>query len=111
MLQFIPDDNRQHNGKILITVFENENEIGDCEFTINGYEMVFYSINCGDDIVVEGLARAAMNYAANRNAYIAKIPSAISSPAFRRLGFTGEDVLSAEIPEALACSCGCHNAN
>ena len=51
-----------------------------------------------------------MNYAANRNAYIALISRELSSEAFERLGFKGDEILSVEIPEALASGCSCGNS-
>lgn len=104
MISFVPNI----EGDILgMTAFEGENQLGKCEFTISGYFMNYISVDCSDDIIKEGLARAAMNYAANRNAYIAKIPKELSAPAFLRLGFAGKDELSVEIPEALASGCSC----
>ncbi len=108
MIRFIPFENNSVAG---MTAFEVDNEIGKCEFTVDGYTMTFISVDCNDDIITEGLARAAMNYAANRNAYIAKIKKELSSAAFTRLGFSGEDMLSVEIPEALASGCTCNHAN
>lgn len=106
MISFVPNA----EGDILgMTAFEGENQLGKCEFAISGYFMNFISVECSDDIIKEGLARAAMNYAANRNAYIAKVPKEFSAPAFIRLGFAGEDELSVEIPEALASGCSCGN--
>ena len=61
--------------------------------------------------ISEGLARAAMNYAANRFAYIAEISKELSSSAFIRLGFSGENVLRVEIPEALMSGCTCGHVN
>ncbi len=105
MIKFVPFE---ENGAIGIAAFNGEEKAGVCTFSSNGYFMTFDSVECDDDIITEGLARAAMNYAANRNAYIAKISKDISSPAFIRLGFEGDDVLSVEIPEALASGCsGC----
>lgn len=104
MIRFIPFED---NGVAGMIALEGENEIGRCEFNIEGYNMTFLSVECSDDIITEGLARAAMNYAANRNAYIAKIKKEFSSAAFIRLGFSGEDMLSVEIPEALASGCTC----
>lgn len=104
MIKFIPFDREGATG---ITALDGDNVIGSCTFAIDGYFMVFNSIECDDDIITEGLARSAMNYAANRNAYIAKINRDISSAAFVRLGFSGDDVLSVEIPEALASGCTC----
>ncbi len=104
MIRFIPSEN---GDSICIKAVENENEIGQCEFKINGFEMLFISVDCPDDVVTEGLARAAMNYAANRYAYIAKIKKNNLSSAFFRLGFSGEDILSVEIPVALTSGCSC----
>lgn len=106
MISFVPNENRDVLG---MTAFEGENELGKCEFSISGYFMNFILVDCSDDIIKEGLARAAMNYAANRNAYIARIPKELSAPAFFRLGFAGDDELSVEIPEALASGCSCGN--
>ncbi len=104
MIRFIPFENE---GIIGINAVENEVNIGSCTFDINGFNMTFLSVDCNDDIITEGLARAAMNYAANRYAYIAKIDVSISSPAFIRLGFSGDEVLSVEIPVALTSGCSC----
>ena len=108
MIRFIPFENGILAG---MTALDGEQEIGRCEFTLEGYNMTFVSIECSDDIITEGLARAAMNYAANRNAYIASIKKELSCNAFLRLGFSGEDVLTAEIPEALASGCTCSHSN
>ncbi|MBR4858532.1 MAG: hypothetical protein IKU08_05030 [Clostridia bacterium] len=104
MIRFIPFDRKEVTE---ITAFDGDNPVGTCTFTTDGYFMTFRSVECDDGIITEGLARSAMNYAANRNAYIAKISKDISSSAFIRLGFSGDDVLSVEIPEALASGCSC----
>lgn len=104
MIRFIPYECEDNVG---MKAVENDNEIGFCTFRINGFDMEFISVECTDDIITEGLARAAMNYAANRYAYIAKIDNKYVSPAFIRLGFTGEDILSVEIPVALTSGCSC----
>ncbi len=104
MIRFVPSEN---GDSILIKAVENDVEIGNCTFVINGFEMLFTSVICSDDIIIEGLARAAMNYAANRYAYIAKVEKINVSPAFLRLGFSGEDILSVEIPVALTSGCSC----
>ncbi|MEE1011402.1 MAG: hypothetical protein U0L11_05125 [Acutalibacteraceae bacterium] len=110
MIRFVPFETEEFAG--MIALDSEEKEIGRCTFLLNGYQMKFISVDCKDDIITEGLARAAMNYAANRYAYIAEINKDISSPAFSRLGFSGEDVLRVEIPEALMSSgCNCGNAN
>ena len=108
MIRFIPFENGASAG---MTALDGEQQIGRCEFTLDGYNMTFISVECADDIITEGLARAAMNYAANRNAYIARISKELSSAAFVRLGFSGQAVLSVEIPEALASGCTCSHMN
>ena len=96
------------NGDIIgIKAVENDSEIGFCTFKVFGFDMEFISVECNDDIITEGLARSAMNYGANRYAYIAKIKKENASAAFKRLGFTGDDVLSVEIPVALTLGCSC----
>ena len=107
MIKFIPFEN---NGNAGFSAFDGETEIGSCEIKLEGYSVRFLVVNCSDDIITEGLARAAMNYAANRNAYIALISRELSSEAFERLGFKGDEILSVEIPEALASGCSCGNS-
>lgn len=109
MIRFVPFTADKTAG--MIALDGEEKEIGRCTFSIDGYLMKFLTVDCKDDIIIEGLARASMNYAANRYAYIAQIGKDISSAAFLRLGFSGEDVLSVEIPEALMSGCNCPNAN
>lgn len=104
MIRFIPFENENVSG---MKALDGENEAGLCTFSLDGYFMTFLSVDCSDDIITEGLARAAMNYGANRNAYIAKIKKSISSAALERLGFSGGEELSVEIPEALASGCTC----
>ncbi len=107
MIKFVPYESENAFG---MKAFDGETEAGICTFTLDGYFMNFESVECSDDILTEGLARAAMNFAANRNAYIAKISSEFSSAAFIRLGFEGDKVMSVEIPEALASGCTCTHA-
>lgn len=108
MIKFVPFENGNVFG---MKAFDGETEAGFCTFTLDGYFMNFENVECADDILKEGLARAAMNFAANRNAYISKLPSEFSSPAFVRLGFEGDGVMSVEIPEALALGCTCGHSN
>lgn len=104
MIKFVPFESENCMG---MKAVEGEKETGMCTFSIDGYFMSFLTVDSSDDVITEGLARAAMNYAANRNAYIAKISRELSSPAFERLGFSGDDELSVEIPEALSSGCSC----
>lgn len=107
MISFLPFEEKDG---VTFKAFDSETELGSCRFTLSGYDMLFTAVSCEDDIMAEGLARAAMNYAANRNAYIAKIGKDIVCPAFLRLGFEGDEILSAEIPQALSSGCSCgHN--
>ncbi len=104
MIKFVPFENEDVIG---IKAVENDLDIGYCTFELNGFVMTFLSVDCDDDIVTEGIARSAMNFGANRNAYIAKINKNFVSPAFLRLGFSGEEILSVEIPVALTSGCSC----
>lgn len=83
---------------------ENGDELGSCSFEYAGFEMRFTSVSCYDDMIREGLARSAMNYCANRGAYVCYLGADMLSPAFIRLGFT-KDNLTVEIPDALASTC------
>ena len=107
MIKFIP---YELDGVFAMKAVENETECGFCTFAIDGFNMKFESVNSSDSIITEGIARAAMNFAANRNAYIAKIDRNIASDTFIRLGFSGENELSVEIPEALTSGCSCSHS-
>ncbi len=104
MIKFLPFKDERLAG---MKAFENDKELGFCTFSLCGFNMEFVEIMCDDDIITEGLARAAMNYGANKNAFIAKIKKEHFCPAFERLGFKGDEVMSVEIPEALTSGCSC----
>lgn len=106
MLEFRPADESQNTASYI--AYDKGLECGNCTFDFVGFDMRFTLIDCSDDSVKEGLMRSAMNYCANRNAYICMIKPDMLCPAAMRLGFTA-DRLAVEIPEALAstcCSCG-----
>lgn len=106
MIRFLPFETNS------MKAFEGENEVGYCSFSIDGFVMTFNSLVAenNDPIITEGLIRSAMNYAANRGAYISKVEKGISQKMFEFLEFKGDEVLSAEIPEVLTSGCGCsHN--
>lgn len=107
MIRFVPFEN---NGLFGMNAFENEEKLGFCTFSVDGYSMKFVEVKCEDDIIIEGLARAAMNFAANKNAYIAKADKALFCVAFKRLGFEGNEEMSVEIPEALTSGCTCSHS-
>ena len=83
MIKFLPFD---RDGLTEIIAFDGDNSIGSCSFITDGFFMTFNSVDCSDDIITEGLARSAMNYAANRNVYIAKINKALKYYWDERLG-------------------------
>lgn len=102
MIRFIPYETNK------MKAFEADSEIGTISFEINGFDMTIKSLSADDDIIAEGLIRSALNYGANRGAYIAKVGNGIYENVFRRLGFKGDNILSAEIPEALTGCCCSH---
>lgn len=103
MILFKPADEMQ-NSASYIAADDNNEVCGKCSFGFSGFEMRFTSVDCNDDMVKEGLARSAMNYCANRGAFISMIDADMLSPAFERLGFS-KDNLTVEIPDALTSSC------
>ncbi len=103
MINFLPEYEEEI---IRFKALEGENLLGTCTFRVDGYKMYFLTVDCGDDVVAEGLARAAMNCAANRNAYLAYITKALFRPAFARLGYEDKEESFVEIPTALmGCAC------
>ncbi|MBQ7047109.1 MAG: hypothetical protein IJN85_05160 [Oscillospiraceae bacterium] len=82
--------------------------MGECTFSIDGMYMEILSISDNiDALTAEGLVRSALNFGANRNAYIAKAnPDKVDSTPFITLGFSKEkDFLVSDIPSALQGSC------
>ncbi|MBQ6267462.1 MAG: hypothetical protein IJK64_06785 [Clostridia bacterium] len=105
MIRFLPAD--APDGGFRFEAFVDEAPAGFCCFRIDGYQMEFTAVDCDDPLLADGLLRAAMNYAANRNAYTARAGAGVADRALRQLGFQGADVLTAEIPEVLMnCACG-----
>ncbi|MBR6941457.1 MAG: hypothetical protein IKH65_11670 [Clostridia bacterium] len=106
MINFKPVDTAE-NSAGYVAFDEAGNEIGKCAFTYNTLEMKFTSISGNNESVVEGLARSAMNYCANRGVYLATVTAGMLSPAFIKLGFSADE-LTREIPEVLTSTCcGC----
>ncbi len=103
MIRFIPFETDT------MKAFEADKEIGTATFALSGFQMTIKTLNASDDIIAEGLIRSVLNFGANRGAYIAEVNKGIYENVFRKLGFKGGEILSAEIPEALTgscCSCG-----
>lgn len=84
-------------------------ECGKCVFRLNGYTMdvCFVEALNSDAETQEGLIRSALNYGANRGAYIAFYKADDAVSVARVLGFEEDEsgVLSGEIPELLKGSC------
>lgn len=84
--------------------------IGGCRCLLQGYHMQITQLDCTNDDfeVCEGLIRAALQYAGNRNAYLARVVADGPYTAlFLQLGFVPEgELLQAEIPSVLRGNCG-----
>ena len=105
MIRFLPVDAADDG--FAFEAFVDEARAGGCRFRIEGYFMEITAVDCADPLLTDGLLRAAMNFSANRNAYIARARLGVADCALRQLGFQGEEMLSAEIPDVLlGCACG-----
>ncbi len=84
-------------------------DCGFCAFRLDGYYMAIIEINVPnqDPETQEGLIRSALNYGANRNAYIAYYKAVEALDVAKMLGFSGEE-MKGEIPELLAGHCCKH---
>ncbi len=90
--------------------YENDgSECGFCAFRLGGYTMEILEVSVPDKDAEtqEGLIRSALNYGANRNAYIAFYKAQEAKSVAEMLGFSGDD-FSGEIPELLAGHCCKH---
>lgn len=90
----------------------SDGEDGLIAFKINESFVNLITVECADGIVIEGLVRSALNFAANRGAYTARAAAGIDDTAvfvLKKLGFEEEDgLLTADIPDVLTCGCkGC----
>ena len=74
---------------------------------IDGYRSKIIDIETnGDSLMVEGLIRAALTYAGNRNAYTASCTAEEFDGVLTLLGFVKTDgVYTGEIPELLQGTC------
>ena len=87
---------------------EDGNKVGDCLFSINGYNCSIDIIDCdySDKLLVEGYVRAALNFCANRNAYMAHCSIETVADVLLMLGFEkNNDIYSGDIPTLLKGSC------
>ncbi len=90
---------------------EKGNECGMAVFHLDGYfiEINEISVPDKDPETQEGLIRSALNYGANRSAYIAYYKADEALDVAKALGFTQvEDKLTGEIPVLLTGHCCNH---
>lgn len=102
MVTFLLDES-----KSVYSAYEDNIKIGECTFSLRGYDMLITSLECEDETVSEGLLRSSMNFCAQNGAYLSHITENLLRPAAEKLGFSSHNCI-VEIPEALM-SCGCHH--
>lgn len=87
---------------------ENCAEVGKCYINIDGYKCYLSSVECdfSDKLLTEGFVRSALNFGANRNAYMAYCCQENISDVLTTLGFESKDgEYSGDIPTLLKGSC------
>ncbi len=87
---------------------EDGTNVGKCLMKINGYNCYIEIVECdfSDKLLVEGFIRSALNYCANRNAYMCYCRLNDISDVLLHLGFeNNNDVFSGDIPTLLKGSC------
>ncbi len=100
------DENKIYGG--YFGVEEDGSTVGNCLFSIDGYDCHLISIDCdySDKLLVEGYIRASLNYCANRSAYMAHCEIREISDVLLMLGFENENgIYSGDIPTLLKGSC------
>lgn len=111
LAQYFPQKNFDGN-----TVFggyigydESNNAVGKCLVEINGYKCHISAVECdfSDKLLTEGFIRSALNFCANRNAYMAYCEQETISDILLTLGFekNSENIYSGDIPTLLKGSC------
>lgn len=91
---------------------EDDAILGKCLVEVTGYTCTITELvqTGADKLVTEGLVRAALNFAANRGAYLASCSIAQIADVLKILGFSEENgVFRGEIPELLKGSCCKHS--
>lgn len=91
---------------------EDDAILGKCLVEVNGYTCAITELvqTGADKLVTEGLVRAALNFAANRGAYLASCSVVQIADVLKMLGFSEENgVFRGEIPELLQGSCCKHS--
>jgi hypothetical protein len=106
MLYFKPVEENGENIKII--ALDGDRELGSCFVRIEAYKCFLSGITAdeNDALLVEGLIRSALNYAANRGAYIATCLDDSIKNVLEYLGFENKDgEYRGEIPELLKGNC------
>lgn len=91
-----------------IGIDEEGMEVGKCLMSINGYYSYILLLDCdySDKLLVEGFLRSALNYCANRNAYMSYCKLEDISDVLLHLGYENNNgVYSGDIPSLLKGSC------
>ena len=101
MFEFKPEFS---DGIVTYTAVEDGIVSGNCSVKISGIYAILLSVECEDVLLQEGLLRSALNFAANRGAFVADIPADKLCPGAERLGFTANKT-EREIPDVLTGSC------
>ena len=103
MLEFKPFDidDKTHGYR----AEENGENIGECIFSLGGTYAEILSVKTRGG---EGLVRSALNFAANRSAYMARADvGRVEKEPFITLGFEEKNgFYESDIPSALTGSCG-----
>ncbi len=89
-------------------VEENGSHVGKCLFSIDRYNCYIISVDCdySDKLLVEGYVRSALNFCANRSAYMAHCEINEISDVLLMLGFEKKNnTYSGDIPTLLKGSC------
>ena len=90
---------------------EDDAILGKCLVEVTGYTCAISELvqTGADKLVTEGLVRAALNFAANRGAYLASCSIVQIADVLKMLGFSEENgVFRGEIPELLQGGCCKH---
>lgn len=91
-----------------IGIDEDGKNVGKCLMKVNGYNCYILKLDCdfSDKLLVEGFLRAALNFCANRGAYMAHCEINEISNVLTYLGFENNNgVYSGDIPTLLKGSC------
>ena len=93
---------------VYLGIDEDGNQVGSCLMSIDGYKCYIEIVECdfSDKLLVEGFLRSALNFCANRNAYMAYCKIEKIADVLLHLGFEFNDsVYSGDIPSLLKGSC------